>query len=159
MNPATGPDLRDIHLPPPPGWWPPAPGWWIVAALILAAAIYISLKVYISAKRRRVRRAILGELDRCIADSRGDAVALAASLSLFLRRLALRSTPEAAAYNGERWVAYLDRQVGTDDFSRGVGRALLDAPFRPRQHYDANALTALVRRYARTVLDNGTAHA
>ena len=159
MNPAAGPDLRDIHLPPPPGWWPPAPGWWIVAALVLAAAIYMSIKVYISVKRRRVRRAIFGELDRCIANSRGDAVALAASLSLFLRRLALRSTPEAAAYSGERWVAYLDRQVGTDDFSRGVGRALLDAPFRPRQQYDATALTALVRRYARTVLDKRTAHA
>jgi len=80
-------------------------------------------------------------------------------LSLFLRRLALRSTPEAAAYTGERWVAYLDQQVGTDDFSRGIGRALLDAPFRPRQQYDAAALTALVRRYARSVLNKRPAHA
>jgi hypothetical protein len=159
MTPAAGPELRDIHLPPPPGWWPPAPGWWIVAAVILAAAIYISVKVYIFAKRRRVRRVILSELDRCIADSRGDSAALAASLSLFLRRLALRSTPEAAAYSGERWVAYLDRQSGSDDFSRGVGRVLLDAPFRPAQNYDAAALTALVRRCARTVLERGTAHA
>jgi hypothetical protein len=159
MNPANGPDLRDIHLPPPPGWWPPAPGWWIVAAIILGAAIYISIKVYIYLKRRHTRRAIFGELDRCIADSQGDSAVLAASLSIFLRRLALRSTPEAAAYSGERWVAYLDRLVGTDDFSRGVGRALLDAPFRPHQHYDATALTALVRRYARSVLDRRTAHA
>jgi hypothetical protein len=159
MNPAAGPELRDIHLPPPPGWWPPAPGWWIAAAIILAAVIYISIKVYISVKRRRVRRAIFGELDRCIADSCGDSVALAASLSLFLRRLTLRSAPEAAAYSGERWVAYLDRQGGTDDFSRGIGRALLDAPFRPRQQYDSAALTALVRRHARNVLDKGAAHA
>jgi hypothetical protein len=159
MNPANGPDLRDIHLPPPPGWWPPAPGWWIVTALLLAVVIYISIKVYIFVKRRRLRRAILGELDQCIADSRGDSAALAASLSLFLRRLALRSTPEAAAYSGERWVAYLDRHAGTDEFSRGVGRALLVAPFRPHQHYDAAALTALVRRYARSILDERTAHA
>jgi hypothetical protein len=158
MNPATGPDLRDIHLPPPPGWWPPAPGWWIVAAIILAIAIYISIKVYISTKRRRVQRAIIAELDRCIADNRGDSAALAASLSLFLRRLALRSAPEAASYSGEKWVAYLDRQSGTDDFSRGVGRVLLDAPFRPSHHYDAAALMALVRRHARTVLQKGAAH-
>ena len=159
MNTAAGPALHDIHLPPPPGWWPPAPGWWIVATLILAAAIYISVKVYISVRRRRVRRRIFGELDRCIADSRSDSARLAASLSLFLRRLALRSTPEAAAYSGERWVAYLDRQSGSDDFSRGVGRVLLDAPFQPHRHYDAAALTALVRRYTRTVLERGTAHA
>ncbi len=159
MNPATGPELRDIHLPPPPGWWPPAPGWWIVAALVLLAAIYISIKVYIGIKRRRVRVSILGELDRCIANSRDDASALAASLSLFLRRLALRSAPEAAAYSGERWVSYLDRQLGTDDFSRGIGRVLLDAPFRSHQTYDTAALTALIRRFTRTILDKGTAHA
>lgn len=159
MSPATGPELRDIHLPPPPGWWPPAPGWWIVAALVLLAAIYISIKVYIATRRRHVRRTILGELDRCIADSRDDSSALAASLSLFLRRVALRSTPAAAAYSGERWVSYLDRQVGTDDFSRGIGRVLLDAPFRPQPTYDTAALTALVRRFTRTILDKGTAHA
>jgi hypothetical protein len=159
MNPASGPQLRDIHLPPPPGWWPPAPGWWIVAILILAVTIYISIKVYLSAKRRRMRRAMFGELDRCIADSRGDAAALAAALSLFLRRMALRSAPEAAAYNGERWIGYLDRQVGTDEFSRGVGRVLLDAPFRAQRDYDTAALTALVRRYIRTALDRGAAHA
>ena len=159
MNPATGPELRDIHLPPPPGWWPPAPGWWIIAALVLIAAIYISIKVYIAAKKRLVHDAILGELERCVVDSRDDSSRLAASLSLFLRRLTLRSTPAAAAYSGERWISYLDRQVGTDDFSRGVGRVLLDAPFRPQQTYDAAALTALVRRYTRTVLDRGTPHA
>lgn len=159
MNPATGPELRDIHLPPPPNWWPPAPGWWIVAAFVLLAAIYISIKVYIAARRRRVRRTILGELERCIANGRDDASALAASLSVFLRRLALRATPEAAAYTGERWVSYLDRQLGTDDFSRGIGRVLLDAPFRVHQTYDTVALTALVKRFTRTVLDKGTAHA
>jgi hypothetical protein len=159
MNPAAGPELRDIHMPPPPGWWPPAPGWWIVAVLVLGAIIYISIKVYISVKRRRVRQAIFGELDRCIADSRGDSVALAASLSLFLRRLALRSAPEAAAYSGERWIAYLDRQSGTDEFSRGIGRSLLDAPFRPRHSVDAAALATLVRRHTRNVLERGSAHA
>ncbi len=27
--------LRDMHLPPPPGWWPPAPGWWLTGGLLL----------------------------------------------------------------------------------------------------------------------------
>ncbi|RLB67278.1 MAG: DUF4381 domain-containing protein, partial [Deltaproteobacteria bacterium] len=27
--------LKDIHLPPAPGWWPPAPGWWFVTFVVL----------------------------------------------------------------------------------------------------------------------------
>jgi hypothetical protein len=155
MNPASGPELRDIHLPPAPGWWPPAPGWWIVAAIVLAAAVYVAREVYLSTKRRHVRRVVMAELDRCIENGRDDPAVLAASLSQFLRRLALRAAPEAAAYSGERWIGYLDRQAQTDEFSHGPGRVLLDAPFKPQMHYDAAALIALVRRFTRSALDRG----
>ena len=37
MNAPSGPDLRDIHLPPAPSWWPPAPGWWLLAIVLLIA--------------------------------------------------------------------------------------------------------------------------
>ena len=37
MNAPSGPDLRDIHLPPAPSWWPPAPGWWLLALVLLIA--------------------------------------------------------------------------------------------------------------------------
>ncbi|MDE1886202.1 MAG: DUF4381 family protein, partial [Xanthomonadaceae bacterium] len=90
MNAPSGPVLRDIHLPPPPGWWPPAPGWWIVAVIAMclgAAALYTLSKMRV---RRRRERAILRDLDACIEANRRDAVALAAALSRHLRRLALR---------------------------------------------------------------------
>ncbi|MEP6484989.1 MAG: DUF4381 domain-containing protein [Rudaea sp.] len=155
MNPAAGPELRDIHLPPAPGWWPPAPGWWVVAAIVLVALAYVTREVYLSTKRRRIRRLVLAELDHCIERGRGDPAMLAASLSQFLRRIALRATPEAAAYSGERWIGYLDKQTQTDEFSQGPGRVLLDAPFKPQTHYDAPALIALVRRFTRNALDKG----
>ncbi len=155
MNAAAGPELRDIHLPPEPGWWPPAPGWWIVAAIVLAALIYLGREVYLYKKRRRIRALVMAELDRCIEAARDDPAMLAASLSQFLRRLALRDEPAAAAYGGERWIAYLDRQAQTDEFSRGAGRALLEAPFRPHMQFDAAASISLVRRFTRNALDRG----
>lgn len=159
MNPADGPDLRDIHLPAAPGWWPPAPGWWIVAAIVLAAVVYLCLKVYVYTKRRRLQRAIMNELDRCVANGHNDPALLATCLSQFLRRLALRTAPQAAAYGGEQWMTYLDEESGTDQFSRGVGRVLLDAPYDPHPAYDSFALIALVRRCARSALDRKVRHA
>jgi hypothetical protein len=159
MNPASGPELHDIHLPAAPGWWPPAPGWWIVAAVVLAAIVYLCVKVYLYTKRRRLQRAIMGEFDRCVASGNNDPAQLAACLSQFLRRLALRIAPQAAAYRDEQWMAYLDEQAGTDQFSRGIGRALLEAPYDPHATYDSFALISLVRRLTRNVLDGKAKHA
>ena len=99
-----------------------------------------------------MRKAVLTELDRCIDAARGDPVALAAALSQFLRRMALRDMPAAAALSNEHWLQYLDSRLVGDEFARGVGRVLLDAPFRPAQTYDAPALIALVRRWTRSAL-------
>jgi hypothetical protein len=157
LKPADGPALRDIHLPPPPDWWPPAPGWWAVAAICVLLLIMAALWLRKARAARRQQRAILRELDLCIAEANGDAVALAASLSHFLRRMTLRDTPQAAAYAGERWLEYLDTRGATDEFRRGIGRMLIEAPYRPAVHYDTGALAALVRRWTRGAL-LGDAH-
>jgi hypothetical protein len=158
MSAPAGPVLRDIHLPPPPGWWPPAPGWWILAALLLVLAIIALYKLHKLRKRRRHERAVLREFDACVDANRRDPAALAAALSLFLRRLVLRDA-HAAAYAGERWLEYLDARGGGEDFRHGVGRNLIDAPFRARADYDATALIALVRRFTRGALASGAVHA
>jgi hypothetical protein len=102
-------------------------------------------------KRRRHERAVLRELDACIDANRHDPAALAAALSLFLRRLAVCDA-HASAYAGERWLEYLDARGGGEDFRRGVGRILIDAPFRARADFDSVALIALVRRFTRNAL-------
>lgn len=158
MTPTDGPVLRDIHLPPPPDWWPPAPGWWVLAASCLLFLIVTALRWRKLRRLRRQHQAVLRELDRCVAKADGNAVALAASLSHFLRRMALRDTPEAAAYEGERWLQYLDKRGATEEFRRGIGRVLVEAPYRPAMNYDMTALIALVRRWTRSTLVGG-AHA
>ena len=159
MNPATGPDLRDIHMPPPPGWWPPAPGWWIVAIVALAALVLLSSYVYRAWQRRKRRKAILVELDRSIAAGGDDPAALATALSQFLRRLAKQTQPSAAALSGCAWLAHLDHRAGSDEFSAGIGRVLADAPYRAAPQYDTAALKALVRRLTRNILERERADA
>ncbi len=159
MNPAPGPTLRDIHLPPPPGWWPPAPGWWLLGLVIILCGIFAFVHLRKRRKIRSLRKALLNELDRCIDAAGGDPVALAAALSQFLRRMALRDKPAAAALPDERWLHYLDSRMAGDEFAHGIGRVLLDAPFRPAQTYDASALIALVRRWTRNVLEREASRA
>ncbi len=152
MNPAAGPILRDIHLPPPPGWWPPAPGWWLLAIVIILCCILAFAKIRKMLVRARIRKSVLAELDSCIDNARNDPVLLAASLSQFLRRMALRDAPAAAAFTDERWLGYLDSRSAGDEFARGVGRVLLNAPFQATHAYDTPALIALVRRWTRNAL-------
>lgn len=141
-----GPELRDIHLPAPPSWWPPAPGWWLLAILASALCVFLFVYFYRMRQRRLRRRALLAEFERTTSSSQMDAPALAAALSAFLRRLAIRTTPSAATLAGEAWLAHLDVQLGSEEFSKGVGRALVEAPYRAQAEFDAPALVALVRR-------------
>jgi hypothetical protein len=159
MNPAPGPELRDIHLPPVPGWWPPAPGWWLLAALVLGCIIFALYKLLQIRKRRARNGKLMAELDEHIRAGGSNPTDLAASLSRFLRRMALLDAPAAAAFTDERWLAYLDSRLGGDEFARGIGRVLLDAPYRTDRTFDVPALIALVRRWTRQVLDAGAQHA
>ena len=162
MNPpatAPAPVLRDIHVPPPPSWWPPAPGWWLLAIIILALCIYAFLYFRRHYRRRRYRRAMLAELDRCIAASRSEPTELAAGLSRFLRRIARLSQPAAGALIGDRWLEHLDHSMATTEFTQGVGRVLAEAPYRPSPDYDTAALIALVRRTVNVTIDTQAQHA
>ena len=46
MPPELLQKMRDIHYPGDPSWFPPAPGWWLVAALLIAALIWLYRRFY-----------------------------------------------------------------------------------------------------------------
>ena len=135
--------LRDIHLPGPVSWWPPAVGWWFVAGLVLLLAI-AGVWWWRRWLGGRSRRLALAELERLA--QRPEAEQLAA-LSLLLRQAALCSFPraECAGLHGEAWLAFLDRPFKDRPFSQGVGRCLVDAPYRPNSVIDSDELLALCR--------------
>jgi len=169
MNKAISPAnalaaLRDIHLPPPIGWWPPAIGWWLLLALamIWIAALFWWLR------RRRMRQqcpssittkqlvaAAKLELDRLAEDIKAGLAPrqAAANASRLLRRVAIQlavlraDTNDVAGLTGETWLRWLDAQWDRNDFSQGVGQALIDAPYRHTLNIDLSALLPLIRAW------------
>jgi hypothetical protein len=150
--PATGPVLRDIHVPPPPPWWPPAPGWWVLAIVVLLGAL---AAIFWWRRRRRVHRrvaAVLAELDALAAQHAldGDDATLAAGLHRLLRRAARRRDAAAAHASGEAW-RHLLAQVPTDASTLAALLVLDQAIYRP-QPFDQAAALAAVRRWLSAAL-------
>jgi hypothetical protein len=156
--------LRDIHLPGLIAWWPPAPGWWILAALLLAGLVAWGL-YYRSGRHRRAALRTVRRVHAALEQG-AEPVECLQRVSTTLRRFAMTtadaqsvaslravggvaeraSSDEVAGMIGDRWLRYLDSRWQRDEFSRGLGRLLLAAPYaRPdtieRQH--AADLTAL----------------
>jgi hypothetical protein len=154
MN-ASGPALRDIHVPPV-SWWPPATGWWLLA-LVALIAIVASVSVVIHRRRRaHPRRAVGRELDALAARfaQNGDRRALAAGVSRLLRRIALMIEPSAAARDSSGWSAFLESRA-PGAFDDEQLRALLEAPYRPQPAFDAEALLASTRHWCERALREG----
>lgn len=141
--------LRDIHLPPAPGWWPPAPGWWLLAGLLAVLAL-ACLFLWRRARRLGYRRQalrLLTGLER--TDTTGHA--LLAELSILLKRAALCAFPEenCAGLSDEAWLRFLDRSLPDRPFSTGAGSCLATGPYQRSAEIDRAALLSLCRRWLR----------
>ncbi|MEJ2404555.1 MAG: DUF4381 domain-containing protein [Candidatus Thiodiazotropha sp.] len=136
MNPTT-PDalanLRGYHLPDPVSWWPPAPGWWLLAVLVLATLVVISLLLWRRYRNRAALREALIELERLDHQQAAtDPAGFARKLSRLLRRYALTRFPrnKVAGLTGNDWLGFLDAHGGGTTFCEGAGRLLIEAPYR-----------------------------
>jgi len=151
MN-ATGPQLRDIHLPQVP-WWPPAIGWWVLAALLLLAivlGIWLWLRGRPARAAKHAAKRELAALAARHARDRDD-VSLAMGVSRLLRRIALLLEPEAAARGGAAWREFLANRAQAA-FTDEQLDVLIDAPYRGRASFDAAALLAATRRWCERAL-------
>ena len=123
--------LRDIHLPNPIGWWPLAPGWWGLLALLI---LLIGVLIYVIRRRRRVTpiKLALTELARVEADENMTAVQKVQALSSLVRRvvLSLRPREEVAGLLGQDWLKRLDQLFDSVEYTQGVGRHLVESPYR-----------------------------
>lgn len=138
---------HDIVMPPAAPWWPPAPGWWLLALAVLGFGGWLLRAGLRRQRRRRWRQHLLAEFERRVAAAGlSEPERLAAALVL-IRRLVRRSAPRLAASSGSEWLRFLDGDDPDRPFSTGVGRAVLDAPYRSDLAADTGAaLIDLLRR-------------
>lgn len=151
--------LRDIHLPEPVSWWPPAPGWWILAALLVAAGIFTTIRIRRVLHRQRVLAFALAELDRChatfterlTAQANADAARLdfVNDVNAVLRRVALTHFPEAgiASLGGTAWVDFIKQKGDASAVTEDLANALGSGRFQPRCDVDVEALRAFSRSW------------
>ena len=136
MNPANQNPLaalKDIHLPPTPGWWPPAPGWWFVTLMLLAV---ISFGFYKWRERQQRRRPIklalleLAQLDLKTENPAQHRLVLQ-ELSALIRRFCIVFFPQhpVAGLCGQEWLDFLKKEAS--DKSPGKGRQFTDQELRP----------------------------
>ncbi len=162
MNDPLQLPLRDIHLPAEPLWWPPAPGWWILFALIISI---MALVWWWYRRRQRIKRSAVNmarqelELLQSKYNTHRDARQTIADLSILLRRLSISAYPrtETASLTGEEWLQFLDRPLTDTPFTRGAGRILVEAPYRPEvKEEELIPLIALCRRWIDNIAGNNT---
>lgn len=151
MAPDPLQQLRDIHVPEPPGWWPPAPGWWLLAMLALVALAWLILKAR-AARRRRlpIRRArrLYGDLYGRYRRGEISARAYLHHSNELLKRVLIHGVGDdrARRASGRAWLELLDRHLREPAFTQGPGQLLGDARFRPRLRGDVDALHPLIER-------------
>ncbi len=151
MNPDPLEQLHAYHLPDPVSWWPPAPGWWLLALLVVAGSA-IGLWLFMLRRRRRAALRSAQTALRALKaehDADGDDLKLIRGLSRLLRRFALARFPRTmvAGLTGDAWLGFLDRHTRDNAFTHGVGRSLVEAPYRPQAELPISELSALVEQW------------
>jgi Ca-activated chloride channel family protein len=145
--------LIDIPLPQEASLWPQTWPLRIAIVLIVALAVWGIWRFVHRYRANRYRREALSELDRMRQTPDAAPDRLAAQLSLLVRRAALAVFPRetVAPLTGTAWLAFLDRSYGGEEFSRGVGRWLVSAPYQQTApgRDELNALRSLVDRWIR----------
>ncbi len=140
--------LKDIHLPSTISWWPLALGWWIVLGFIILVILAWWFRRYIKAWLAPSLQSIaLAQLEAITVDYHLTTQQKVQRISQLLRQSAMSSYPRdvVAGLAGERWLEFLDDKNPEKPFSSGVGRSLIEAPYRPDAELDIDALVKLAR--------------
>jgi len=141
--------IKDIHLPELIGHWPPAIGWWLllVALIMLVVLSWWAVKQITQKTPIKQAKQLLGDIER----DHDDDLHTLQQLSCWLRRVSISVSPrhDSAGLTGDAWLHYLDKDLDDSPFTQGVGRHIIDAPFRQTtpDNVDMAALISLCKTW------------
>ena len=146
------PQLKDIHLPGDPSIWPLALGWWILLVMLAGLFIWfvLKLKKYLNTqKHKRMLLEEFAQLEQKLKTAPNKTHIT--ETNIFLRRLALAYYPnkKVASLTGNDWLSFLDESGNTQNFSKGAGHILIDAPYRSGEleNYNSDEFIPLIRNW------------
>lgn len=123
--------LKDIHLPPPVGWWPPAIGWWILALLCLALLAGTVFWLWRRHRRNRWLRLSWPELERLYGLTRSSPAFFGQINGLLKRASRLRYPDQNTdGLSGEAWIGFL--QDKAPRLPEDQLRKLVESSWRPQ---------------------------
>ncbi|HKK55478.1 DUF4381 domain-containing protein [Marinobacter sp.] len=125
--------LRDIHIPPPEGFWPPAPGWWFVLLLVIGLAIAITVWLRRRRQKNAWYRIARRRLDR-LAEGAAGTSRWFNELNSLLKQSALARYPDRQpqSLSGSGWVDFLLETSPADPAaSRPVVSAMVASCYQP----------------------------
>lgn len=145
--------LKDIHLPEAIGWWPPAFGWWLLAIFITAMSIFV-IWLHKRLTRKTAIKTAKKFLSEIKQDNNADNHKKLNDISVLLRRVAISVAPrtKSASLTGQAWLNFLDSSLKSAHFSEGVGRHLIDGPYRkaPPDDLEISQLISLCEDWLKT---------
>lgn len=138
--------LKDLHLPSPPGLWPLAFGWYL---LLFISLFVIVMMFYWSSRRwinNRAQRCAIKELDKLRqAYNQDPDIKYIEKLSILLKRVALAYFPrkEIAGLSGKKWLKFLNQTGNTMMFTSDIGKLLVTAPYKKTVEEDISVLISM----------------
>jgi hypothetical protein len=140
--------LRDIHIPRPVSLWPLAMGWWGILIFVISSVSYTLLKKHKSKPKNiwKITKPELVRIQKSYRIHRSEAQSCA-DLSMLIRRVVLLYYPrtDIASLTGEQWLKFLDNTTSNQDFSNGLGRWVVTAPYMSEPKLDIKQTFSFVR--------------
>ena len=123
--PTTQLPLKDIHLPEAIGWWPPAIGWWLLAVLIPLLMVFLYW-FYKHLTRKTAIKTAKKNLTSIKENPALDNSEKLRELSMLVRRVTISVNPrtEVASLTGRQWLAFLNKSVTGEPFTKGLWSAI-----------------------------------
>ncbi len=146
--------LKDIHQPKAISMWPDTLAWYVLlvmAVVIMLFCLYRLINFFLRKQKQKPALKLLRAA--CGLYPQNQSLALQ-QISKLLRRITFTryARKDTASLHGESWLRFLDEISGCNEFSNGVGKLLIDAPYRKDSQVPIEKLEKLITRLIKRVL-------